>query len=213
MHTQLSHEDYLKLSERTMGTNFYINNQSLVNILHGAIGVQTEVTELFELFQNIDEEHVYSEIDGINLAEEIGDILWYEAILMRELDIKQPSSMIVAESFSKCDADEFQIVLNNLNMASGQLLDMLKKKCFYDRSIVAENVAEKLTTIRACCYWFLDKLTDQTFESVRATNINKLQTRFPEKFTTEDANNRDLEKERRVLEGNVKSEELGLGYV
>lgn len=40
-----------------------------------------------------------------------------------------------------------------------------------------------------------------TWEDDLVTNIEKLRTRFPEKFTDEHANNRDLETERKVLEG------------
>lgn len=39
-----------------------------------------------------------------------------------------------------------------------------------------------------------------TFESGQRNNIDKLKARFPEKFDTHKANNRDLETERKVLE-------------
>lgn len=35
------------------------------------------------------------------------------------------------------------------------------------------------------------------------TNINKLKQRFPEKFTTNNANNRDLRAEREILESEL----------
>lgn len=87
-------------------------------VLHGILGVFTEGGELLEALSK--------EFDPINVREEIGDVLWYLAIL--------------------CDALE----------------------------------------------------TDIPTEMRR--NINKLHARFPEKFTSELANNRDLETERKVLE-------------
>lgn len=41
---------------------------------------------------------------------------------------------------------------------------------------------------------------DGTWEDVLERNIEKLRARFPDKFTNEDANNRDLETERQILE-------------
>jgi hypothetical protein len=41
---------------------------------------------------------------------------------------------------------------------------------------------------------------DTDFAEVATTNINKLKTRFPEKFTQERAYNRDLGTEREILE-------------
>ena len=90
--------------------------------LHGVLGLATESGELVEALRK----SFNSPLDVVNVKEEIGDIQWYEAILM----------------------------------------DMLG--------------------------------TD--WESIRTTVIKKLQTRYPEKFTKEDALDRDLDKEREVLE-------------
>jgi NTP pyrophosphatase (non-canonical NTP hydrolase) len=51
--------------------------------------------------------------------------------------------------------------------------------------------------------WYLAMLfreLDTDFAEVATTNINKLKTRFPEKFTQERAYNRDLGTEREILE-------------
>lgn len=51
--------------------------------------------------------------------------------------------------------------------------------------------------------WYLAMLfreLDTDFDEVATTNINKLKTRFPEKFTQERAYNRDLGTEREILE-------------
>lgn len=44
------------------------------------------------------------------------------------------------------------------------------------------------------------RLLEQSFENTAAINIAKLAKRFPDKFTSEDALNRDLDTEREVLE-------------
>lgn len=92
------------------------------DILHGILGVYTESLELLEVL--IDTMNG-KPLDEVNLAEEIGDMLWYQAMLLRALDL--------------------------------------------------------------------------TFEDCADKNIRKLKARFPEKFTQDAANNRDLEKEKEEL--------------
>jgi NTP pyrophosphatase (non-canonical NTP hydrolase) len=92
------------------------------NIVHAIYGICTEAGEMAEALLKGGS----GSLDKVNLKEEAGDILWYLAMLFRELD---------------CDFDE-----------------------------------------------------------VATTNINKLKARFPEKFTQEKVYNRDLSKEREILE-------------
>lgn len=97
--------------------------QKGINLLHGILGVATEAGEMLEaLSQGL----AGLGFDAINLEEEIGDNLWYNAALLRVLG------------------------------------------------------------------------TD--FNRVQRKNIAKLRARFPDKFTEHDANNRDLNKERNILE-------------
>ncbi len=113
-------EDYLKASERTL-----IDKGHDMNLLHAAMGISTESGELMDAFKR---KIFYGKaLDVVNVKEEIGDVMWYIAILLRELDLD--------------------------------------------------------------------------FEDVLQVNIDKLKARFPDKFTEEDALNRDLDKERKILEG------------
>lgn len=82
---------------------------------------------------------------------------------------------------------------------SGELLDALKKQMFYGRNLDLTNVKEEAGDL----LWYLailfDELgTDFTTESTRV--INKLKARFPNKFTEGSAFDRDLTKERNILE-------------
>ena len=47
----------------------------------------------------------------------------------------------------------------------------------------------------------LEYLVDFDMKNIAEVNIKKLQARYPEKFTSEKALNRDLETERKILEG------------
>src|SRR5688572_11699064 len=111
---------YIRESERTL-----VQKGKDLNMLHGAIGIVTEAGELLDAFKR----NIYygKELDKVNVKEEIGDLMWYIAILAREMDFD--------------------------------------------------------------------------FEDILQTNIDKLKSRYPEKFTEQHALNRDLGKERDILEG------------
>jgi len=81
----------------------------------------------------------------------------------------------------------------------GELLDNLKKVIFYGKSIDYINLKEEIGDLLYYIAISLDEL-GVTFEEVMDKNIAKLKARYPDKFTKEKALNRDLEKEREVLE-------------
>ena len=93
------------------------------DVVHGIIGVATEAGELAEHLMGVMREQV--DPDAPNLKEEIGDLMWYQAMLVRFLGT--------------------------------------------------------------------------SFEEIGAKNIAKLKARFPDRFTTEHAVNRDLAREGEVL--------------
>lgn len=81
----------------------------------------------------------------------------------------------------------------------GELLDALKKVIFYGKELDTTNMKEEVGDI----LWYLAILCDALgtdFDTEMQRNIAKLKARYPQKFTSENALNRDLEKERKVLE-------------
>ena len=74
-------KDYIEQSERTL-----VQKGKDLNLLHGAIGISTEAGEILDAFKR----HIYygKELDVVNVKEEIGDIMWYVAILCRELNLE-----------------------------------------------------------------------------------------------------------------------------
>ena len=82
----------------------------------------------------------------------------------------------------------------------GELVDIFKKHYAYGKPIDWVNVQEEMGDIM----WYLgnfSRITGVSLEAALEINVNKLKARFPEKFTQEKALVRDLEKERRILEG------------
>lgn len=83
---------------------------------------------------------------------------------------------------------------------AGEFVDALKKHIFYGKPLDHTNLVEELGDSS----WYeriaLSAL-ETSFLSMLERNVYKLQARFPEKFTEHNAVNRDLEKERTILEG------------
>lgn len=75
--TDLSPEQYQKAAERIA---------AIIRLEHAGHGIVTEGAELMDAFKR----HIYygKPLDEINVKEEAGDLMWYVAILMDELDLQ-----------------------------------------------------------------------------------------------------------------------------
>lgn len=83
---------------------------------------------------------------------------------------------------------------------AGELLDVVKKFLFYGKEPETTNMIEEVGDV----LWYVAILCDVlgvSLENIMARNIAKLHKRYPAKFTSEAANNRDLAAERAALEG------------
>ena len=89
---------------------------------------------------------------------------------------------------------------------AAEVLDMLKKAIFYGKEFDRVNVIEETGD----AFWYCSIMADAqgfTFEQAQIKNISKLMARYPEKFCETKAVDRDLEKERSILEGRVEANE------
>jgi len=86
-----------------------------------------------------------------------------------------------------------------ISTEAGELLDAYKKKFAYNKSLDKTNVAEEIGDL---CWYIanLCRILNLDLEEILQNNIDKLRSRYPEKFTEENANNRNLEEERKILE-------------
>lgn len=90
-------------------------------------------------------------------------------------------------------------MLFGLSTEVGELTDVFKKFIAYGKEIDAVNVVEELGDIMYYVASFC-RIYGVPLSEVLSRNIAKLETRYPEKFTEHAANNRDLDKERTILE-------------
>ena len=82
---------------------------------------------------------------------------------------------------------------------SSILLDFLKKKLFYNKSIDIDAFSNQSKSLFETMCTFC-KVNNIDVKSILDTNIEKLKARYGEKFSSDRAINRNLEKERMILE-------------
>lgn len=95
-------------------------------------------------------------------------------------------------------ADNLHMVLGMLTEI-GELADVFKKNMVYGKEIDWVNVKEEIFDLMWYVAGFCE-FNNIDFEKGLDTNIKKLRARYPEKFTKENARNRDLSVEREILE-------------
>lgn len=174
---------YKIMSEKTLSTEFHYQKQDEL-LLHAVMGVITELEELTDWN------------DEVNKKEEVADCFWYLAIIDRELDL----NMDLSVSFPIENYDNNQLFLL-LYSKSSLLLDMLKKRLFYNKEINTQTFSTISLELFSILISFC-KRHDIDVETILDTNIAKLKARYGDKFSSERAINRNLDIERNILSNN-----------
>lgn len=198
----MSPKDYVKNVLVTEAKNFTslkerLSQERNIRLLHGGIGLSSELAELYTALYK-------DELDTINLKEEFGDFGWYLGIMVDELkldpeDIFRPKEIALDEyDFSNKD-QTLKILVDSITVNVGEIMDLLKKSIFYGKSLDQDQMKEKLKSMVSEINSSL-KLYDITLEQAMERNIEKLRARYGEKFTEAAALERNLLKEREILE-------------
>lgn len=185
-----NHSQYVALSERTLSDLFFAESITDRRQIHGAIGIVTEMQELLIAVLSPKSDAVV-----VNIGEEICDAKWYMAIFEREFGVEfSHEHKLNLSSISPLDKTI------ELLKSSIEILDMYKKFMFYKRPVDHGKLLSLLSfindSLNDLCYLYGLNILE-----LESNNINKLYVRFPEKFTTENAITRDLEKEFEALKG------------
>jgi hypothetical protein len=184
----MNNQEYNGKAVRTLSGEFKLNAQE-INELHAAMGLVTETVELMDAVAK-------TRIDTVNVAEELGDILWYLSIFSRDKSIKFDENVV---DTNRIGYNSFKDLFYEMSILTGSILDLYKKRAFYGREISQPELIASLnylfTQVCMACEYI-----QMPIDRIRQINIEKLETRFPEKFTEAGANVRNLDNERKVLE-------------
>ena len=110
------------------------------------------------------------------------------------------------EESSRTTASLDNKLMDNLHYTMGmvteavELIDVFKKHVAYGREIDWVNIVEELGDF---CWYLANfcRINNLDFGEILDINIAKLKARYPERFDEEHANNRNLDIERKILEG------------
>lgn len=169
-------EQYQLESYRTL---LILNDEDL-NRQHMLLGVISEIGEITDAYKK---SLAYGkDFDRVNLIEEAcGDVNWYLCnwATLNNIILEQPT---INKSFLN----------ERINTPIDTLLDFLTKGLHFG------NIQQTLNKWYTVCT--LLGITDEEYDKGLQNNIDKLKIRYPEKFTNENALNRDLDSERVELE-------------
>lgn len=189
--------EYLPLAEKTLSNQFNCGEELSQKLLHSCIGSLTEIQEILENYENgilVTDSNKQG-----SLAEESADIFWYLSILFRELDIQIPENKdhsFIVESFNVTKPFDLLLEFTKENL---KLLDILKKKIYYNKELNIELIKELSINMFYLLNYYCEK-NNTDVSNILDINIKKLKARYGEKFSSERAINRNLETEREILE-------------
>lgn len=197
---------YLMLSERTekkfpVGMSF---TEEKINLIMNLLNFFIKVSEVADhLKKNIIYGKKYSIVDLGNSLEEL-------KILLSKMDkVPPPIDLIKGSPVFYLDSEKMELFHGILGIytESGELLQVFRStspKDYKNNPIDYVNLLEELGDLRwyeALCIRILNRHHKKDVEkNILKTNIKKLISRYPEKYDDEKALNRDLNKERSILE-------------
>lgn len=162
---------------------------------HMNLGVITEVGEALDIFKKF---MAYKKpMDLVNLGEELADIAWYIVNKCRfeDLHLDDNFDEVLAETKELVDNKMFTQEGLPIELKAEAILTMLLVPYCAPVSNMFSAPIIQLAMLSHIASWF-----DLDFFQCLTNNIEKLKVRYPEKFTEEAAQNRDLKAERTELE-------------
>ena len=165
----------------------------LQRLEHGCLGLITEVGEITtELKRIAIYEKPLDEQRKVHILEEIGDTMWYVAILLDALET--PANIFegaLAVSLAMYKQESLQQNALVMGAYSGQVCDTVmdiviaKRIGDHHYSLTMASLAILVTEL-----FILAKKCDATLELAMEANISKLSQRYPDKYSNEAAEGR-----------------------
>lgn len=168
--------EYQKLAVRTMASL----GSHQADLSHMVLGMCSELSELQDAIENQDE---------VNIGEELADFQWYLSNYntLQGYEFRDMVAMI----------DSYEVM--DIYYVVSELQDMVKKYIAYNKPVNPVSEIPLLDTLQHLINSQYLRY-DLKQEDYLRKNIEKLQARYPEKFTQDNAINRDLDTERKILE-------------
>ena len=171
------------------------------NINHALLGLIDESGELAKAYKS---ELAYGkELDEANIQEEIGDLCYFSARLIDELQFGEQDKLfksigdIVQNPLpKKVEVEGIEVVFAISTRVASIYLAMTTN----DGTLIVKAVQDLMYALKTMC-----ELLGVELESVMDSNTAKLKVRYPDKFDESKAVDRDLKAESEAIKDNVRS--------
>jgi NTP pyrophosphatase (non-canonical NTP hydrolase) len=194
----MKYKEYVEATRRTWNKK----EDPIDNINHAMLGLMDEAGELAKQYKS---NLAYAkELNHTNVYEEIGDLCYFNARMADELQFKAQEELIKQlDEISTKESDfEGKDSLNEMECVfaiSSRVGTTYAALTSNDGKLIADAILNLQYTMKVFC-----EILEVELKDLMSANIAKLKARFPEKFTNEEALNRDLEKEEKAVEENVR---------
>ena len=173
------------------------------NINHALLGMCDEIGEISSQYKGnlaYGRPLLVNEGKGC-VKEEIGDLVYFIARLIDELKFDN-SEQLFKDIDNIIDTQEIKIPEGTIQI--NVVLNIAYSASTVYGAVASGKGEDIVNSVSQLIYLtlVLADMTELNFRDILETNINKLKVRFPEKFSNEKANNRDLNQEEKVINGN-----------
>ena len=168
----ITHPEMVRRLAKT-GTNFIAElTPASAHLLHMAVGVSTEATELFEAVNS----HVTfnNPLDVVNVIEELGDLLFYMQGVRHTAGAGIPDFVGTPE----VAPHHLQYHASEIVIASGNLLDNAKKHAIHLKPLHCIDVQSSLVALEYHIARMCDLVKTDRQACITA-NMAKLEKRYP----------------------------------
>lgn len=153
--------------------------EAKVQLIHGALGISSEVSELL----------VAS--DRINELEELGDICWYAALILHYTG--QNTDKVWTRVQQRASYEPTDTPVSDLQLHAGDICDAVKRIVFYGQDCYEQLELGIIATLAAVL--IRSRQLESNIERVFTSNIAKLLARYPHKFSARAAMDRKIDQE------------------
>lgn len=182
--------NYLKESERTMA----LQSEKDRTISNADLKVLNEIALLANWSDYIKRKVFYRNDDHNRRLENDGRV--------KENIGSKLTRILEDRTLTQSQMNLFHVLLGKMSEL-GELTEALSKSIIDNEDVDRINIIEEVGDDQ----WYnaiIAREFDFTFDDAEDRNINKLRKRFPDKFTCDDAVNRDTLSEREILEKDTK---------
>jgi hypothetical protein len=185
--------DKKKITHRLTGFVEPPLKEDMFNLLHSALGVQSELCEFLEARED---EHI---------IEELGDILWYTTLGISALG--ETLTIPDIEHLIKRQSVYGATYTTNMMTLSGDISSAVKAYLYYGREIENESLLKKYRDLSCCLFCFANTWVSpfELMAKNREKLLNKERGRYKNSVFSEDAANvRNIDSEyeaMRLVEG------------